>query len=452
MPPDNLIPIGVLGPEPMVSKVLKVISASFPSFRPLALPYSSEEEATRIAQEALPDIEVLLLTNPGLYRRLKEELPPAKPIQYLPLTDTALYRALYRVRSRLPAGELLLSVDSFTPQAISRLKGEIGEKELRFVLFEGEAHPSASELAGFHAEACRSGGAHAALTTEPEVARALREQGVPHEWVVPTDSNIVVALERALLSTETRRSKEAQIVVGMVNVDDFSKQIRLRSSEHDIQRFKLDIHRMLIDYAESLEGYLTHVGGDEYLFFTTRGIFERETGGYKTIPLAREVGKALGLSLSMGIGFGRSANEAGTHARTALRKAKEAGGSSCFIVREDRTLIGPLEMADPLNHDLSVTDGALLKAAEEAGMTSAYLSRLMASVARTGKLEYEVQELAAVLDITVRSTHRLLTQWIDHGLVEVSGYVKVPKGRPKQTFRLRFLEDHAAARLEESFR
>jgi hypothetical protein len=235
--------------------------------------------------------------------------------------------------------------------------------------------------------------------------------------------------------------KEAQIVVGLLNVDHFGRHIQNQISEHEVQKFKLEIHRMLLDYVESLDGYLTHLGGDEYLFFTTRGIFERETGGYKSIPLARKAGKTFGLSLSIGIGFGRSANEAGTHARSALRKSKEAGGNTCFIVREDRTLIGPLEMADPIAHDLSVTDAELLQKAEAAGMTSEYLIKLLARVARSGKTDFKVFELAAMLDITVRSTHRLLLQWIDNGLIDVARMEKVPKGRPRQVYRLTFLAD-----------
>ena len=70
----------------------------------------------------------------------------------------------------------------------------------------------------------------------------------------------------------------------MINIDDFGTQALRRNNEHEVQKLKLDIHRMVLDYVESLDGYLTHLGGDEYLFFTTRGIFERETGGYKTIP------------------------------------------------------------------------------------------------------------------------------------------------------------------------
>ncbi|OPH58993.1 hypothetical protein BC351_21910 [Paenibacillus ferrarius] len=438
----NRIAIGILGPEALVNKVLHVITSSFPSFHPVAR-ICSVEEAPAAAEQLLSEVEVLLITGPTLYRRVKEQVITPLPVHVIPLTDTGLISALYRLKSEhwhSPSG-IVFSVDSFTSSAIGRIVAEIGEKPASFLVYDGQPYPQADELVKFHTEAYRSGSSQAALTTESEVAEALTRDGIPCEWIKPTDQNITVVLERALLSTETRRSKEAQILVGMLNVDDFGKRLQFKGSEHDIQRFKLDIHRKLIDYVESLDGYLTHLGADEYLFFTTRGIFERETVGYKTVPLAREIWKSLGLSLSMGIGFGRSANEAGTHARLALRRCKEAGGNTCFIVREDKTLIGPLEMADSLSRDLSVTDPELLKKAEDAGMTSAYLSRLLTTVARTSKLDYEVHDLAAILGITVRSTHRLLLQWMDHDLITIAGSVKVPKGRPKQLFHLSFLKN-----------
>ncbi|OCT12305.1 hypothetical protein A8709_31220 [Paenibacillus pectinilyticus] len=440
----NRIAIGILGPEGLVNKVLSVIATSFPSFQPL-FRACSVEEAPRAAEELLAEVEVLLITGPTLYRRVKEKVVTHLPVHMIPLTDTGLFSALYRMRSKpeLNPSQTVFSIDSFSSSALSKHVKEIGETASHFLIYDGVPYPHVQEITQFHADAFHRGATHAAMTTESEVADKLNELGIPCEWITPTDQNITVALERALLSTETRRSKEAQILVGMINVDDFGKKLQQQSSEHDIQRFKLEIHRRLIDYVESLDGYLTHLGADEYLFFTTRGIFERETVGYKSVPLAREVWKSLGLSLSMGIGFGRSANEAGTHARLALRRCKEAGGNTCFIVREDKTLIGPLEMADPLSRDMSVTDPILLKNAEDAGMTSAYLSRLLATVARSNKLDYEVHELANILGVTVRSTHRLLLQWMDHGLISITGYVKVPKGRPKQTFRLHFLEKFA---------
>jgi predicted ArsR family transcriptional regulator len=66
----------------------------------------------------------------------------------------------------------------------------------------------------------------------------------------------------------------------------------------------------------------------------------------------------------------------------------------------------------------------------------------MAQAARVGKLDYTAQELAKILGVTVRSTHRILLQWLDAGLVEVIGIEKITsKGRPRQIYRLSFLSD-----------
>lgn len=432
------IRIGIIGPKVIVDKIMKVIE-TFPSFAPVPLVFMHEDEAPILAEQVNGDVEVLILSDPLSHRKVKEQMTLTLPVLHVPVTDAGLYKALfYAQRSGKLSGGI--SVDTLTEVMVRRTLKDMGIMDIESMIYDGPAYASITKLTDFHETNYNSGDCSIVFTGMESVAHELNIKGIPNVWLLPSDQDIVVSLERALLSTTSRRSKEGQIVVGMINVDDFGTQALKRNSEHEVQKLKLDIHRMVLDYVESLDGYLTHMGGDEYLFFTTRGIFERETGGYKTIPLAKDVNKTHGISLSIGMGFGRTASAAGTSARIAMRKAKEAGGNACFIVREDGTLIGPLEMADPVQDMLSSTDAALIKHAEDAGMTSAYLSKLLQQRARFGKYEYKVHELANLLDITVRSAHRLLLLWIDNDLVEIAGLEKVPRGRPRQIFQFTFLQ------------
>lgn len=474
---DNQIRIGVIGPQPIVDQVHRML-ATFPSFTPVMKVLEREEDALELAAIMAGEVEVLLMSDPVSQRRVKERLGPGGiPVVYTPVTDAGLYKALFRahragylqtaagpgvqkdpdgqggVQAR-PVGEagvhanldvatgsgFGVTIDTLTQTMVSRALKDFDMARTAAIVYDGPAYASPDELVRFHLDHYASGASAIAFTGGMSVAKALTAQGIPCEWLLPSDQDIVGVLERALLSTETRRSNESQIVVGIVNIDDFGEVAARRNSEHEVQKLKLDVHRSILDYVESLEGYLSHLGGDEYLFFTTRGIFERESGGYKTIPLAKEVKKAYRISLSVGIGFGRSANEAGTNARVALRKTKEAGGNTCFIVREDGTLIGPLEMAEPVESVLSFTDAELIARAQRAGMTSAYISKLLHHKARFGKSEYQVHELSALLDISIRSVHRLLLQWMDNGLVEIASMEKVPRGRPRQIYRFVCLE------------
>ncbi|GAB6928433.1 hypothetical protein JCM10914A_24160 [Paenibacillus sp. JCM 10914] len=432
------IRIGIIGTQTIVDKIMKIIE-TFPSFDPVPLVFQEEDEAPALAEQIGREVEVLFLSDPSSQRKVKELNRIIIPVHYVPVTDAGLYKALFIAQQKgIMAGGI--SVDTLTETMVYRTLKDLNLPSVQAITYDGPVYAPKESLIAFHKAYYESGQCSIALTGSQAVAQALTALGIPNEWLLPSDQDIVVSLERALLSTSSRRSREGQIVVGMINIDDFGAQALRRNNEHEVQKLKLDIHRMVLDYVESLDGYFTHLGGDEYLFFTTRGIFERETGGYKTIPLAKDVNKTHGISLSIGMGFGPSASMAGTNARIAMRKSKEVGGNACFIVREDGTLIGPLEMADPVQEVLSFTDAELIKRAEDAGMTSAYLSKLLNQRARSGKYEYKVHELAHLLDITVRSAHRLLQTWLDNDLVEISGIEKVPRGRPRQIFRFSFLE------------
>jgi len=436
---DNGIQIGVICPAAFEAKMLDVMK-TFPSFVPLTRTYTREDQAPELARELMEQVEVLLFSGPIPYRRAKEKLRFTVPAHYIPLTGTGLYRALFEVYQKF--GTLSLPMDTVARSAVDKTLKELRDFRVSVSCYDDKPFPSRRELIDFHVGLFRCGRSEAAVTGIRSVSEELTRLGVPNVWITPTEQDMIVSLERALLSTESRRSKESQIVVGLINIDRFDQMALLRGSEHEVQKLKLDIHRMLLGYVESLDGHLTHLGGDEYMFVTTRGIFERETGGYKSIPLAREAEKSLGVSLSIGIGFGSSANQAGTHARIALRQSKEAGGNVGFIVREDRGVIGPLEMTEPWEADLNLISADKVRKAEESGMTSVYLSKLVVDVSRRGKTRYTAQELAQLLNVTVRTAHRLLVVWLDEGLVRITGEERSNgKGRPKQIFDMTFISD-----------
>ncbi|HEY0827528.1 MAG TPA: hypothetical protein VGE40_05500 [Bacilli bacterium] len=430
------IKIGIVGPQEMVSRIVKV-SKQFPSFEPVLRYSGNEIETPDLADEIKHEVDVLLLCGPLPYRKVLEKVESMIPVHYVRYNETGLYKAVYNIQKKLKG--TTITIDTLSPAMVKSFLEEINEKDLQMISYDGGNNPTREHLLAFHAEYYSKGLSVGALTGIHSISVDLNGRSIPNEWVVPTKQDIVVALERALLSTEARKNKESQIVVGLINVDGFGKIVDRHGSEHEIQKLKLNIHRILLDYADSLRGHLTHLGGDEYLFFTTRGIFEQETAGYKRVPLASEIYRTYQLTLSIGIGFGRTAIEAGSNARAALRKSKEAGGNSCFIVREDGGILGPLEMADAHAGGLALIHPGWIRITEKANMTSSYLSKLLVSYARSGKKAYNVQELALLLDVTVRSTHRLLLEWSDAGLVRTSGMEKMPKGRPRQVFDFIFL-------------
>ncbi|WP_307337158.1 hypothetical protein [Caldalkalibacillus uzonensis] len=443
------IAIGVIGPAEIIRLIRDALKA-FPSFIPVFREYENESEVPQKTKDIIDHVEVLLFSDYPAYKHATEAMQLKIPAHYIPLMGTGLYRSIYRIKNCYDLKSL--SVDSLTEQYVQQILKELGESVTALHFYGHSIQLSTDEVIAFHKENYENEKCSVCLTGIKTVAEGLTRLGIPNEWVLPTRQDIIVSLERALLSTETRRNKESQIVVGIIHIDEYRKLMDQSTSQHEAQTLKLEIYRILLDYVKQLDGHLIQLDGEEFLFFTTRGVFERETRGYKFIPLLNDTQKLLGHSLSIGIGFGRTATDAGMHARMALRQSKDTGGNVCFIVREDRSVIGPVEMTDPMIYELSVTDNHLLEKAKKAGMSATYMSRLMAQVTRYGKIDYTPQELASVLGITVRSTHRILVQWMDAGLVEIVGEEKFShRGRPRQIYRFTFMDEQRNRKHKDKY-
>ncbi|MCK6207131.1 hypothetical protein KZX50_16965 [Bacillus infantis] len=429
------ITIGVIGPEWMKEKILHCLRL-FPNFHPEIRTSDHIHDAPAFTKELAGISDVLLYSGLYPYSISKAEIPPHLPAHFIPLKGSGLYRALYALKKEAPDIDSI-SADTLPPPEVSRILKELGEDTDVAFYPQSISFDRVEEITHFHRSLYHAGKTKAAVTGIKIVAEKLADSGIPSEWVIPTEDDIIVTLERALLSTEKRRNRESQIVFGLIQIDSYHELVKQNASEHQIQRLNLRLYRILLDYIELLEGHLTSLNGNEFMFITTRGAFERVTRGYKWIPIIKEVSSELKLKLSLGAGFGLSANEAGTHARIALMQAQDYGGECCFIVKEDRSVFGPVEMDAPISYPLSVTDSKLLQKAEDSGMTAIYLQKLTSLIERKRNNQFTAYELASTLGITARSAHRIILKWMDAGILTVIGMEKISaRGRPRQVFRL----------------
>ncbi|WP_010094795.1 hypothetical protein [Ornithinibacillus scapharcae] len=434
------INIGIIAPAGLLDQTKKVLKA-FPNFKPVFRVVEARQDNEQTVQELMELVDVLMFTDYYLYQNIKENIDFKIPVHHVPLMGTGLYRSLVLIKNSY--GLEKLSIDILAPQYVRQVLYELEEDDCDILEHRTDTVDIES-MVQFHFDNYQKFGS-VALTGIQEVSNRLTELGTPHEWVTPTNQDMIVSLERALLSSETRRNKESQIVFGYVSIDNYQKLSERFTTEHDVQLLNLQIQQKLLDFIKQLDGHFVSLGGEEYLFITTRGTFERETRGYKFLPLLKNTKDQIGITLSLGVGFGQSAAEAGNHARLALRQSKEIGGNVCYIVREDRSVIGPVDLNSTVNYEqyeLSITDAKLLDKAEKAGMSAAYMAKLMARVARHNKIDYTAQELASTLNITIRSAHRILLKWMDAELVDIIGEEKVTfKGRPRRIYRLSFIQE-----------
>lgn len=416
--------LAVIGPSDLVSRTV-ALGNTFPALELVSYPYDDERDAPALLATAQRQVDSVLFTGLVPYRLATAEQEPAVPVSYVPLKGTGLYRTLYHIRESITLERV--SVDTLTRGEVMETYTELGLSPERVMCLEGESERA--RLAAFHLACYREGRSNAAITALYSVSQELSRKGVPCYRVVPTTADLRGALERALLmGTSLRRG---QAVLGIIAVEPGGPA----RTELELLRLRHEIYGRLLPFAEQFDGHLLAPGSNEYQFFATREPFERSTGALSQTPILDELRRVAQGRVSMGVGIGLTANQAGTHARIALNRAQSEGGDACYIVLENRRLVGPLGSGDAVASELRSLDPDLLAVAKAAGMSASALDRLLARLRPVGY--FTAVDVAAAIDVSLRSAHRVISRLQQTGVVEVVGQEKLAAaGRPRQVFRL----------------
>lgn len=400
------ISIGLFGDYYMINQI-RLILKQFPTFDP----YYYECHAGNVKDllfKSEADLEVALLFDYDSFSEVGH-LDCSFPVHFLYPSISSIYRILYLNSNELGAVERL-SIDTLSEPLVKNFFKETGFSG--GIVMASSTSAESEPLVNQHKVNIRGFENPMVLTASKKVFFGLTD--IPKNFIYPTEQDMVVALERALLSTETRRKKEYQAIVGSIRIQKGEPQLLERLSN-------------LVD------GHLVKIDDYHFELTTKRGIFERVTQGYKYLPLISDNDEAV---IHMGIGFHASNKQAGTYSKIALEHALAFKKSACYVVREDQSVFGPIAFGSPATYHTIITNSDAIKEAKQAGMTAVHMDRLKSFLSRKEAVHFTAKDFANVSDITLRSAHRILLKWQDANLVDIAGQEKTSfKGRPKVVYK-----------------
>lgn len=442
-PPSELA-IGVVGPHDLVERImLSGAAAAAPNGagggaaaagtpaggghggarRLIGAAYRHEQEAADKALRLGPGIDAWLFASPVPYSYARRAGVLRVPATWVPLSGSALYAALL-VASREGSPDLgRVSVDVLARADVQEAFTDLGVPLAGVHIREEPANAAA--LTAFHERLWRRDQTTLALTCLEAVAQRLTSLGIPVRVIKPTTSAIRAALRTATLLGAQRRLEEGQLAVTVVEVPTLREVARRPAPRQSREEIRLTVHRLLLQEAQRMHATVSPVGDHAFLVTATRGSLAAVTDGFRVPPFAERARSELGIAIEVGIGLGRTAQDAEAHARTALTRHTAAGGGHGFALdREGRILApGPRGLAASV-----VTSGK--------GMAT--LARLADKLAADGSGHVVDAETAGqLLGVTSRTARRLLHTLVEEGLAWPLPPSRTPQpGRPRQFYRL----------------
>ena len=398
-----------------------VIGGTLPR-RLIAAAYRREREAPEKVARLGAAIDVCLFASPVPYEYARRAGVISVPSTYVRLDGGALYAAL--LRARIQGHDIeRISVDVLPRSSVEEAYAELGIPGDGVRLRQDPGSPAA--LAAFHERLWRMGETSVTLTCLESVSRRLTRAGVPVISVRPTDEAIRMAVWNAVLLGGHHRLEAAQFALVVVEVPRLREGARRALSRYSRDELRLTVHRFLTGEAQRIQAMVTQADDHSFLVAATRGSLAAVTGDFSQIPFADRARAELGITIEVGVGMGRTAQDAETHARTALIRSRSGGaGPGTALTREGHSLVAARRATPPA---LRAPSRGIETLARLAGRLEGSETALVVDAETAGRL----------LGVTSRTARRLLRGLVDEGLAwPLPPSRAAQPGRPRQFYRL----------------
>jgi hypothetical protein len=445
-PPVELT-IGVIGPHDLVERIMLsgtvtagpaatpagTVGAGWPqgpafagsglARRLVAAAYRNEQEAPDKVVRLGPAIDVFLFASPVPLEYARRAGVLRGPATCVPLSGSALFATLLRARADGRYDLSRVSVDVLS-------RGDVEEAFAELDILPGDIHvredpASAATLAAFHERLWRRDQTAVAFTCLESVAQRLTAAEIPVCVVRPTSSAIRAALRTATLLGAQRRLEEAQLAVAVVEVPTLRETTRRPAPRQSQEELRLTVHRFLLQEAQRMQASVSQLGDHTFLVTATRGSISGVTDGFRVPPFSDRARSELGIAVEVGVGLGRTAQDAEAHARAALARSHAAPGGRGFALdREGHTLVPAPRLP------------AVAQAGRPKGLET--LSRLADKLPDDdGAHVVDAETAGRLLGVTSRTARRLLHTLVEEGLAWPLPPNRTPQpGRPRQFYRL----------------
>ncbi|MFI6496368.1 hypothetical protein [Nonomuraea typhae] len=397
------IVIGVVGPHDLVDDVAATCEEQ-PGVSTLRLDYDHESQAPAIVEAHANAVEGWLFTGIVPYMLARDADMLSRPAAFVDYSGATLLSALVRLQHD---GQDItaLSIDTLAPADVTATFTEAGLPTDRLRTLGYRPEMTSKKAIAFH----RRGAGHPVITCLSSVHEALR--GDMHVLrLAPSVHSVRVALRQLLLTAEGQAQEDAQIALGLVEVDG---------------------EEGLLREATALGGTLAGFRGGTHLLVTTRGPLYDATGGFTGLPMLGRLASASRV-VRVGFGLGRSAAEAESLARRALARARRIGEVAAVLsLRADTDIVLESVTSMPAGEqNLSVL-------ARRVGLSVPTLERLLEARDAAGGEPLTTREIAERLAVQQRTARRMLHRLELAGLAERTGNLTSgSSGRPLTLYKL----------------
>lgn len=429
--------IGVIGSNLFIDAISEFYDL-FPDVEFINYTYDSPWEIDHLIEKAGIETDILLLSGVIAYYYGQEKINESRILAtYSTFNEFMVSLSLFSVYLHEKISLEKISIDlpkkDFLDNVLKEIKisnGPLYVKDYPWI-YQLEKEKSAfdiSQFVRFHKDLYFAKKTQFALTSIHAVYKELQNFGVPTINMVQPKQALKESLEKAITLTKLKKTKDSQIAVISLKVNQPDPQ--------DDQVFRLQMLQYLNEMARQLNAKVSLDHYQPFLIYTNRGSLEEVQKEH--LQKVFELEEKIKSSMQIGIGYGYTMKDAENHAKGALyfTEKHSTEKTTIFLLDEDKKLIGPL-FENEKQYILKNEDHDIQLLADELKMTSKNLLRFFDFIRLNQFRSFSAQELADYLAVSRRSAERFIKRFLDHDFIHITGEEQpYDQGRPRALYNI----------------
>lgn len=428
------IRLGVIGPEHSI-EIIKNAVKEFDEIMLLPFPYTEMEETKNIISANKKYVDQWLFSGQAPYDyAVTNQLIQEEEGLFAPLNSNSLNKTL--LEAQLQEQKIFRSISLDTIQ-INEVDAQTPLHLLKVQTFPYEGYHPINEIIDFHLQAFKDGQIDAAITCVNTVYNKLRQLGIPCYKVAPDVIAVRLIIQYLKQRGVSQWYRKAQVAI--IAIEIFQSGWEGHYS-YKMKYKELELKKLLLNYAERINGSFVEIGDGRYFLYTTRGEMELQLIEDSLFDLITEAELQSKLEIRIGLGYGITSLDAEQNARLAIQYVRGKEKKSIVFVDENKKITETEGHEQSISYDnrkVSSEWSELLVAAE---IGPATVDRIYSLALHYRKSEITSKELASWMNSTERNARRILTELENIGLAKVAGEEQSgQRGRPRKVYELQFI-------------
>ena len=432
------IDLGVIGPSDSIELVKKAAS-EFGEVNILPFPYHEMEETRDIIMQNKEYVDQWFFSGQAPYfYALSNNLIRIEEGSYAPLNSNSVFKTLLKAQMNEKKIFKNISLDTIQETEVVEIKSSILPMEIYTLSYSG--YLPIQEIIDFHVDLYREEKVDVAVTCIQTVYTSLKKLGIPCYRVTPDVIAIRLILQYLIQRGESLWYRRAQIAI--LGIELFQLNSDEQYYSYKMKHQELELKKVLLNYAELINGSFVEIGDGRYFIYTTRGEMEIQLNKNSLFSLIENTGLQSKLQIRIGLGYGITSLEAEQNARLATQYARDKKDPVVVIVDENKTVTENQENENTLSYNNRKISDEWDEILINASISPATVNKIKSLALHYKKTNITSKELSNWMKSTERNARRILTELENVGLARISGEEQSgQRGRPRKVYELQFLNN-----------